>query len=210
MAAATLLAGWASWACNDNGDGDVIKEVPYATRDSEAEAEAHDDQRDESPPPPGLPVDPMAVDNSGFGFPNFVDDQASAWCPMLVDGVEVQYEELPGVAALAFRTTSGDVEDLQRRVEQLARRYELRDSERGSMVWQHHRHTRAAMAQQGQGGAVGAIPPSTAKVDNFVDGARLVLRPTEPDDLEILRERVRGHRARMKAGECWMDANGVQ
>lgn len=215
-ATAILLASVGSWACEREGNG--IKEVPYTVRDvTPTEALDGDDQQGEGAVEPqtgepgatGEAVDPVDADNSGFGFPGQVE-QARAACPMLVDGVEVKYVESPGVATLEFRIANGDVEDLQRRVEHMARMYEMHDSGRGSTLWQHRRHMRGAMPHHGQGRAVGAIPPSTAKVDNFGDGARLTLRPTEPDDLEALRARVRSHHERMSAGECWMGAGGAQ
>jgi hypothetical protein len=204
LAAVAMLAACNRAEQNDEQNHDVAvasKRLP--TNEAQSDRLPNDPRpNDAVSPEPSTPARDTRVQGSEA-------QQTRSACPMLVDDVSVEFEELPGTAALNFRTGGGDVEELQRRVSHMARMYEMHDDARGSALWQHERHGRGRMDRQGMGRRgqpelVAVIPPSTAKVDFFADGARLVLRPTEPDDLELLRERLRSHAEHLEAGECWM------
>jgi hypothetical protein len=51
--------------------------------------------------------------------------------------------------------------------------------------------------------APGRMPEVEAEVENLPQGARIVLTPEDPADLETLRLHARTHQQRMSAGECW-------
>jgi hypothetical protein len=48
------------------------------------------------------------------------------------------------------------------------------------------------------------MPAASNTVTDTDKGARLELRPTDPSQLDALREHVRRHQERMHSGECWM------
>ena len=250
VSTAAILASAALWACDRNGPADVPPYTEPATEEGEAnrglpagaasqkrsmaEIDSPDDDIDED-------IDDD-IDDPDDGIDTEVDVDSPQWrtataaCPLLVDNVQVEIEEVPTGVALNFRTTEGDVEELQDRVEQMARMYELHDSSGGTILWHHYSHMRGDMDQQGlkkakkqgekqgekqakkqakkqgnqgnQDEPMGVIPTSTAMVEDLDDGARLVLIPQDPDDIDELREQIRTHQQHMSAGECWMSTHG--
>src|SRR5690554_215737 len=196
-----LVASTALWACDRNGPSDVPPYTEPATEEaleaanleqSEIDrqlaqgAASQDPSMAELDDPDYDPDDDIEEDIKAMGTDNPQWRVASAACPLVVDNVRVEIEEVPTGAALNFRTTDGDVDELQERVEQMARMYEQHDSTRGTVMWQHHSHMRGGMDQQGQqqeqaqqreqqGQAMRVIPPSTAMVEDLDDGARMVL-----------------------------------
>jgi len=102
-------------------------------------------------------------------------------CPMQVPGTKVTYGDVEGGAALSFSTKNGDVAELRRRVGRMAEMHNEM-SDHGSMM----------------------MPAATASVEDIPGGARIVLRPRDPAQLDALREQVRAHARRMASGECPM------
>lgn len=106
-------------------------------------------------------------------------------CPMQVPGTTVASEDVDGGVALAFTTSSGDVSELQRRVTHMAEMH-------------NQRHA-----------AGGMMPAATASAENVDGGARIVLRPSDPAQLDALREHARTHAEQMSHGACpMMDEGG--
>ena len=115
-------------------------------------------------------------------------------CPMAVEGTSVTVEHVEGGAALVF-TTTGDVADLRERV-------------RGMAEMHARRHSEGMMGHGGGHGGGMMMPAAEASAEDVPSGARLVLRPADPADLDVLRERVGMHAERMGAGECPMMSAG--
>jgi hypothetical protein len=114
------------------------------------------------------------------------DTAPQASCPMTVPDAHVRSEDVEGGVALSFTTESGDIADLRRRVHALA---------------EHHQR-----AAQGKGRHDGSMPAATASVEEIPEGARLLLEPRDPGQLDALRRRAEMHAARMERGECPMMA----
>lgn len=98
---------------------------------------------------------------------------------MHVAGVSVAYEDTADGAAIVFTTDQGEVAELQSRVAKKA---------------EHHN-------DPGHKRAEGHVPHS-ARADNVERGARLVMTPADPKDLEALRAHVREHVEHMQKGGC--------
>jgi hypothetical protein len=103
-------------------------------------------------------------------------------CPMMVANTTVRADDVDGGASMVF-TTTGDVAQLRERVAKLAA---------------HHN------AMQQSAGGSGMAPPSTARAEDVEGGARMIITPKSPSDLEALRTHVRDHAAGAHAGECPM------
>jgi hypothetical protein len=109
-------------------------------------------------------------------------------CPVKVSGTKVMAADVEGGAALAFTTSSGDVAELRQRVRGMAEMHDRKHATGGMMM-----------------------PASTASAEDVEGGARLVLRPKDPAQLEGLRKHARMHAEKMSSGECPMMApHGAQ
>ena len=106
-------------------------------------------------------------------------------CPMQVSGVTMAYEDASDGATIVFSVEGTDAIDLQQRVAKMAEKHNRPQGEHGP---DHVVHS--------------------ARVDNTEKGARLVLTPSNPSDLEALRTQVRGHVEMMQKGECPMTEHG--
>ena len=118
-------------------------------------------------------------------------------------------------AALVFATRTGDIGELRRIVEHLARMYEMHGSD-GSMMW--HDVAGRGGAGTGPGGAGGPsgetgpgraspggqMPAMHAVMEEIVDGARLVMTSIDPSQIAALQQQAGWHQQRMNSGECWM------
>ena len=141
----------------------------------------------EQQPPPTMP-------STGGGM----IDQLRAGCPMSVQGADVSVTDTKDGVALSFTTATGDVADLRTRVQHMAQMYEMHHGQAG-MMWHH-------MGGEGMGHMTGRGPMPAARttMTDTDSGAQLELRPTDPSQLDALREHVRWHQERMHSGECWM------
>ncbi len=109
-------------------------------------------------------------------------------CPMEVAGATVTPDDVEGGVALAFTTSGGDVAELRQRVWRM-----------GAMHNQDH----APGGMMMEGGGM-TMPAATATVAHIEGGARVVLRPNDPAQLDALRDHVRTHADQMARGECPM------
>lgn len=120
-----------------------------------------------------------------------------AMCPMKVKGVVITTEDTQDGIAVVFTTESGDLADLRQRVQHMADMHNQMHGGQGGM--------------HGQGGGGGMRAGATARAETIEGGARIVLTPKDPKDLEMLRSHVRDHAARMARGECpMMENQGAQ
>lgn len=138
---------------------------------------------------------------------NTMMQQMRASCPMVVADTNVEASDTEDGVALTFTTTSDSVADLRQRVEQMAQMYEQRHGE-GRMMW-HHMGPGRGMGMgmghgKGMGPGSGPMPAASVKVENTNDGARMILTPKSPSELEALREHANWHAQRMQGRECWM------
>lgn len=121
----------------------------------------------------------------------------AASCPMLVPDVTVATTEVESGAALTFTTTAEEsVDDLRARVSRMAEMVE--DRPRGGGMGQ------GRGAQQARGAGMGPMPPAHAEVVDIEGGARIELHALDARDVDALREHVREHGERMRAGACPM------
>ena len=117
---------------------------------------------------------------------------AMARCPMALEGTQVKEQDVPGGAALDF-TTTGDIEELRRRVHHMPAMHEkMKPGHHGMMPGMGEAHAGPAMRQ------------STVHVENLRNGARLILTPHSQAQLETLRSEVRDHAQAMASGKCPM------
>ncbi|HSR52675.1 MAG TPA: hypothetical protein VLV83_17780, partial [Acidobacteriota bacterium] len=141
-------------------------------------------------------------------------------CPMMVDDVSVDVADTANGVALTFTTGSGDVGGLRSRVRHLAEMYGEHHG-MGAMQWHpmggHGQHLGMTGEERRHGGmhgemhhgsgkemSHGMMPAATATVEEVEDGARLLLVPADASDLDSLRQHVRMHCEKMKAGNCPM------
>lgn len=108
----------------------------------------------------------------------------AAGCPMEVQGAMISAQDIEEGAALVL-TTQGDVQQLRSQVAQMADRHNQRHAGMG-----HGQHAK--------------LPPSTARVEEVQDGARIIFTPQDQNDLAPLRAEVRRHAQQMAAGDCPM------
>jgi hypothetical protein len=146
-------------------------------------------------------------------------------CPMQVPGTTVTSADVEGGIALVFTTSTGDVAKLRQRVQRMAEMHNHHHVAGGMMMGGHgvggatdeHEHGADAGPGHGGGGRGGMMmgggmmmPAATASVEDFEGGARLILRPKDPAQLEALREQARMRAGRMARGECQMMSPGAE
>jgi hypothetical protein len=115
-------------------------------------------------------------------------------CPMGVRGTTVAASDIDGGISLTFVTPTGDVSELRRRVRRMAQMHEAGCgiiSQRGTM-----------MAGRSTSGSTSGS--ATASADDLDQGARLVLKPADPGQLDSFRQQVRLCVEHLKHGECPM------
>jgi hypothetical protein len=120
----------------------------------------------------------------------------AAICPVAVPGTVVATLDTPEGEALVFTTASGQVEELRRRVHAVA-----------GMHNSHH----PALSGTGTDPTgmpatdvqhPGAPPAATATAEDVPEGARLVLKASNPGDVDRLRSSVRAHAQRLQREGC--------
>ncbi|MGM0577105.1 MAG: hypothetical protein ACQEXJ_15375 [Myxococcota bacterium] len=119
-------------------------------------------------------------------------------CAMEVPDAEVAMEETEDGVALTFTTTEDNRDKLREVVEAMSERHRGRFG-----VGHRHRGGRGMMGRGGMGRGMRMVP-SSAEYEEVDEGARLVLTPTDGEDLETLRQHMRWHLERMQSGECPM------
>lgn len=126
-------------------------------------------------------------------------------CPMVVEGTEVRVSDTADGVALSFVTEERHARDLRARVAHLAEMYEMHPGPNTSKMWRRVDGSREGDHHTGlerPGG--GPMPAVETTVTDMAGGARLELTPTDPTEVEALREHARRHRDRMESGQCWM------
>lgn len=141
-------------------------------------------------------------------------------CPMKVAGTTVSAHDSDGAAVLEFETT-GDVAELQRRVNEMAAKH---DSMECPMMAGHAGGPAAGTATP----AASTPPPAsndpkaamqaehqlmhsaTLSAEPTEKGARLIFRPSDPAQLEQLRVAVHKKAEHMSHGGCGMHAGDHQ
>jgi hypothetical protein len=103
-------------------------------------------------------------------------------CPMKVTGADLAVADVDGGIAVTVTTKSGDVADLRRRTENMAKMHG--DSSTGNMH--------------------GPMMSFSVKYEEVPNGARLTLTPKDLTQLEEFRTKVRQHVEQMKKGDCSM------
>ncbi len=198
VALTTVVVGAVLWSCNQD-------ETPT----EQAETPSAQEQRAPSAMPSGVP-----------GNAGGLMDQLRADCPMVVQGADVTVADTEGGAALTSTTDTGDVADLRTRVQHMAQMYAMHHGQTG-MMWhpmggEGMGHGGPDMGGEGMGGegmggegmepmaGRGPMPTTSTTMTDTDLGARLELRPTDPSQLDALREHVRRHQERLHSGECWM------
>lgn len=118
-------------------------------------------------------------------------------CPVQVPGTRVTSNDVEGGTALDFQTSSDHVADMRQRVREIA------------AIYNHHESGDAldttASAQGANNPRVHhdlGMPVGSASVEEIAGGARLVLRPDDPSQLQALRERARIHTGRVVGDDC--------
>jgi hypothetical protein len=145
-------------------------------------------------------------------------------CPMQVPGTTVTSADLEDGVALVFATSTGDVAELRRRVQRMAEMHNRYHAAGEMMMGDQGPGGAGAEKEHGAGAAPGhegrdrggmmmgggmMMPAATAAVEDIEGGARLVLRPKDPAQLEALREHARMMAGRMARGECPMMSPGA-
>lgn len=183
-------------ACNDErGEKEeTVEPAPKA-----ADQPQDEEQATPTRTTPARPGGPMMSHRFGAG------------CPMAIEGVEVDVSDAEGGVAMEFTTDTGDVQDLRDRVRHMAAMYEIHRGG-GHMMWHHHmdghRHGRRGHGRgmgpgRGMGGQRTPMPDATATMEEIDEGARLVLVPRDPAELDELRTHAQMQEQRMESGQCW-------
>lgn len=124
--------------------------------------------------------------------PGMMEGMMDGICPMTVPGTTVAVREVEGGIALAFTTSTGDVSELRRRVHRMADMHET-----GCGMMPGHTTMMAGGKIYG-----GMMDSTTASADDVDHGARLVLKPSDLDELDSFRQLIRACAARMQQGTC--------
>ena len=101
-------------------------------------------------------------------------------CPMKVTGADVAVTDTTNGVAVNITTKTGDVADLRRRTESMAKMHTEHSNMHGEMM------------------------AFEVKYEEISDGARLTLTPKDAAKLEEFRSKVRQHVEQMKTGNCSM------
>jgi hypothetical protein len=103
-------------------------------------------------------------------------------CPMKLAGTDLSVRDVKDGIVVTLTTTSGDLAELRRRTEVMAKMHS------GSSSADIH----------------GGMMPFSLKYEEVVNGARLTLAPKDSATLEEFRVKVRQHAELMKKGNCAM------
>lgn len=137
-------------------------------------------------------------------------------CPMDIPGTQVSAADTQDGEAVTFTTSPDHEADLRSRVHAMAEMHNSHHQGGGMDHGGMHR----GMRRGGSGGDTstgsGAMehmemmpPPSRASVQDVPGGARLIVTPNDPGDLERLQSVVRMHAQHMsETHACGMDEHG--
>lgn len=118
-------------------------------------------------------------------------------CPTEVPGTQLSAADTPDGEALTF-TTTGDVEELRRRVHAMA---DMHDQQEQAL--EEEMGTGSVMGYgTGEGTAERGAPTSSASVQDVDGGARISYHMSREGDLEQLRSQVRADASEMQRPGC--------
>ncbi len=144
--------------------------------------------------------------------PGEMEGMPMSACPMAVPGTQLAVADTPEGEAVTFTTAPDRAAELRGRVHAMA---DMHNSHHqgGGMEGMHGGMQHGGMMGGGSMGSTGRDammpPPSRAAVEDVEGGARLVVTPNDPADLERLRSTVRMHAERMRQTvTCEMDHHG--
>ena len=136
----------------------------------------------------GLTISSHAAQQGG-GSASEMDSEKLQKCPMMVPGAEVAVADVQDGVALMFTTKSGDVNELRKRVEMLAKM-----------------HNQPVKDVPGYNTTSQMMPAGT-KYEMVPNGARLIFTPKDVGQMEMLRKQVREHADRYANHDCSMMPN---
>lgn len=123
-----------------------------------------------------------------------------AMCPMAVPGTTVAATDEANGSAITF-TTAEQVPELQRRVHAMVAMHDQRHGDGGM---KHEGMMGGGMMGNGKGMNGMMMPASHAAVADLETGARVVVTPKDPADLQKLQAAVRMHAEHMQKQGCGM------
>jgi hypothetical protein len=135
---------------------------------------------------------------------------------MEVPGTQVATVDTPDGASVTFTTSPDRAAELRSRVRAMAQMHDTHDQDReGMRGGEHHRAMHLGEenpdTMNGPAGTGSAAdqgmpmmpPPSRATVEDVEGGARMVVTPNDPADLDRLRSALRTQTQRMQqTGQC--------
>jgi len=130
-------------------------------------------------------------------------------CPMAVAGTRLTVDDTEAGVAMVF-TTTGDVADLRARVRRMAEMHARMSGMMGGGMHGGmkdggmHGGMKDGGMHGGKGGGMMGMVPSEANAVDIDGGARLELRPRDPNQLAELRAHARTHAQQMASGQCPM------
>lgn len=128
---------------------------------------------------------------AGYG----AEREASSTCPFGVRGARVKMEDVEGGVVLTMRAF-GDVGDIRRRARDAAAMYGA-----GARRGAGHHGKHGGGEQHGIGLAHLGVPV-TAVAEDTPDGARILVKPKVPGDLEKMREALVARERLTRTGAC--------
>lgn len=166
----------------------------------------HAETRQPAPPPSQAATAPPAN----------MEGMPPGACPMAVPGTQLAAAETRDGEAVTFTTTPDRAAELRTRVRAMAemhnRHHQGGDGMGGMHGGLHHGEMMGggSMGSSGGGDAMAMMPPpSRAAVEDVEGGARLIVTPNDPSDLDRLRSAVRMHAEHMQqSGTCEMGQHG--
>ena len=121
-----------------------------------------------------------ATEGQQVGTQHQADVAMMQSCPMKVSGTDLSVTDVDNGIVLTITTKSGEVAELRRRAENMAKMHTEPSNMHGNMM------------------------PFTVTSEQITNGARLTLKPKDPGKLEEFRSTVRRHAEQMKNHDCSM------
>lgn len=156
---------------------------------------------------------PASTAQAPMNAPGGMEGMPMSACPMAVPGTQLGVTDTRDGEAVTFTTSPDLAAELRSRVHAMA---DMHNSHHqgGGMEGMHGGMQHGGMMGGGSMGSTGGRdammpPPSRAAVEDVEGGARLVVTPNDPADLDRLRSTVRMHAEHMRqTGTCKMDHHG--
>ena len=156
---------------------------------------------------------PPATAQAPMNAPGAMEGMPMSVCPMAVPGTQLAVADTADGEAVTFTTSPDRAAELRGRVHAMADMHNRHhqagmESMHGGM--QHGGMMGGSKGPAGGGDAMPMMPPpSRAAVEDVEGGARLVVTPNAPADLDRLRSTVRMHAEHMRqTGTCEMAHHG--